>query len=406
LFVKDCNLDQDELDVFLLSAGKAASIQGHCGILIDKPFVEVATRQDELENEVYPYLSLFKPLAILDWRYERNVFNKPELVYLKLRDDENLYRIWYIDHWEVWEEADLESTTSVATYTRTSPISSEASFLKPDKGTTKGQAKLISSGPNPLGEIPWVWLYNAKSGLKGLGCSDITDIARIDASIMRNLSEIEEVITFGAFPMMRKPYKSEGQSGLMDDEVGMTAILGFDPEHPESKPDWLDAAVSEPVGAILDVIAKKVEEIYRSSNVGGMASMEVSTQAKSGTALKAEFQLLNAKLVAKGLMLEKTERELIRLWLKWQNKEEVMNEINIERADTYEVENLAQNLENILTSKSIVISSKTFRKKIEKKTARLVLSGENDDVFSVIDKEIDEYEPPDFGSEPPENAEF
>ena len=294
--------------------------------------------------------------------------------------------------------------TSSPTYTNptvpaTSPAAPEAKFLNL-RGDSKGQATLVAEGEHSLGEIPWVWIYNMKTGIRGLGFSDITDIARIDASVMRNLSEIEEVITFGAFPMMRKPYKTQGQSSIMGDEVGMSAILEFDPEMPESKPDWLEAAVAEPIDAILKVIGKKIEEIYRSANVGGMASMEVATQAKSGAALKAEFQLLNAKLVAKGLLLEKAEREIVRLWLKWQNQEGLMEKITIERADTYEVENLAQNLENILTAKSIVTSSPTFTKEIEKKTARLMITGEDDDFFRKIDKEIDEYEPPELTYNP------
>lgn len=403
LFVKDCNLEADEFDEFLLNAGKSASIQGQCGILVDKPNVTTDTKADDIDKEIYPYVSLYKSLAILDWKYERDEFNKPTLTYLKLRDDDDLYRIWYPDRWEVWEEPDLESGESTTTYTRTSPSSPEAKFMG-KKRTGKGQANLINSGENPLGEIPWIWLYNVKTGERGVGHPDISDIARIDASIMRNLSEIEEVITFGAFPMMRKPQVESGHSLLGSDEVGMAAILEFDPDNPSSKPDWLEAAVSEPIDAILKVIAKKIEEIYRTSNAGGMASMEISTQAKSGTALKAEFQLLNAKLVAKGILLEKAEMEIIRFWLAWHNQKEWFVDVTIERADTYEVENLAQNLENILTSKSIVTSSETFKKKIEKKTVRLMLPGEADEVFAEIDKEIDEYKQPelDFKPEPDE----
>jgi len=399
LFVKDCNLEADEFDEFLLAAGRAASIQGQCGILVDKPIIETETRADEVSNEIYPYVSLYKSLAILDWKYERDKFNKPKLVYLKLKDDDDLYRVWKLDSWEIWEEPDLEKGVSTATYTRTSPSSPEAQFTG-KKRTGKGQAVLVNSGENPLGEIPWIWLYNSKTGERGVGYPDISDIARIDASIMRNLSEIEEVITFGAFPMMVKPSTGQGQSGLQSDQVGITALLEFDPEHPESKPSWLKAEVAEPVDAILKVIAKKIEEIYRTSNAGGMASMEISSQAKSGTALKAEFQLLNAKLVAKGVLLEKAEMEIIRFWLAWQNQKEWFSDVKIERAETYEVENLAQNLENILTSKSIVTSSDIFKKKIEKKTVRLMLSGETDELFAKIDKEIDDFEPPEFDFEP------
>ena len=381
LFTKDCNLESDDFDEFLLRSGKSASIQGQCGILVDKPnTTAVQVKSDEIAKRAYPYVSLYKSLAILDWEYERDEFNRPRLTYLKVKDDDDLYRLWYLDRWEIWKEPETEESKSTK--------------VVGAKGET--QAEKIAEGTNPLGEIPWVWLYNSKTSIRGLGISDISDVARIDASIMRNLSEIEEVITYGAFPMMRKPKPEAGQSGLDNDEVGIAAILEFDPEHPDSKPDWLEAAVAEPIDAILKVIGKKIEEIYRTANAGGMAAMEVQTNPKSGTALKAEFQLLNAKLVSKGILLEKAELEIIRFWLMWQNQSEWYEDVVVERAETYEVENLAQNLENLLTSTAIVTFSDTFNKKVQKKAARLVLSGETDDEMSIIDKEIDDYEPPEF----------
>jgi len=304
------------------------------------------------------------------------------LIYLKIRDDDGYYRIWTLDSWQIWRETNL-STFDIKKVIDQKLLSSGISI--------GNQGELVNQGKNSLGEIPWIWVYNMKTDFRGLGQSDISDIARIDVSIMRNLSEIEEVITFGAFPMMRKPYKSQGMSSLDKDEVGMTAILEFDPENPNSKPDWLPASVVEPVSAILSLIEKKIAEIYRSSNVGGMASMEIQSDARSGTALKAEFQLLNAKLVSKGLVLEKVEREIVRLWLKWFNNEVYMDQITIERSDTYEVENLAQNLDNIITSKYVVTSSPTFNKTVEKKVVRLLLSGETNETLAQIDYEIDNY---------------
>ncbi|RLC68619.1 MAG: hypothetical protein DRH97_02565 [Chloroflexi bacterium] len=316
-FTDDCNLHKDTLDDFLLEAGKSSSIQGCCGILVDKPNVALANRRAEKEQNVYPYLSLYKPLAILDWEYDRDEYNRPRLVFIKVRDDEDdLYRIWYPDKWEIWEEPDVDEEGKTVI------------------GTTI--AKKIDEGKNPLGEIPWIWLYNTKSTVRGYGRSDIGDISRIDASIMRNLSQGEEIIDYAAFPMMRKPWKEKG-STAKEDETGVTAVLGFDPENPGAKPDWLDAAVSEPIGAIFDkVITKKIEEIYRSANIGGMAATEIQKQPKSGTALRSEFQLLNGKLVSKGKSLEKAEKEIIRFWLMWQKDMALYDKIVVEWADTYE----------------------------------------------------------------------
>jgi len=368
LFNEDCNLHKDSFDDFLLAAGKASSIQGHCGILVDKPRTPLGTKGAEKAKGVYAYVSLYKPLAILDWEYERDEYNRPLLSFLKVKDDEdNLYHLWYIDHWEVWEEPDVDKGGAAI--------------------TGAAPAKMLATGTHSLGEIPFVWLYNVKTTERGYGRSDIVDIARIDASIMRNLSQGEEIINYGAFPMMRKPWKPKG---VAPDEVGMTAVLGFDPEFPNSKADWLEARVLEPINAIFTVvITKKVEEIYRSANIGGMAGTEIQTQPKSGTALRSEFQLLNGKLVAKGKALEKAEKEIIRFWLMWQKQDTLYDKIVIERADTYEVDNLAQDLENIVTS-TLVVQNDEFKRRIQKKVIRLMFPGEPDDVIQEMEDAVDE----------------
>jgi len=369
LFDDDCNLHNDSLDDFLLEAGRASSIQGHCGALVDKPRVDLKNRANEKAKGVYPYLSLYKPLAILDWTYDRDEYNRPRLSYLKLKDDEDgLYRLWYLDHWEVWEEPTTDD--------------------KGEKATGTTAAKKLDEGAHSLGEIPFVWLYNGKTSERGVGRSDIVDIARIDASIIRNLSQGEEIINYAAFPMMRKPWKITG--GTVIDEVGPTAVLGFDPDRPESKPDWLTAAVLEPLTAIFNiVIGKKIEEIYRSANIGGMAGTEIQSAPKSGTALRSEFQLLNGKLVAKGKGLEKFEKEIIRLWLLWQKQSEWYSTIVIERAETYEIDNLSQDLENIMTS-TLIVQNAEFSRRTQKKVVRLMFAGEPDEVIQELEDAVDE----------------
>lgn len=386
-FQADCNLEGDKLDTFLTDSGKQASICGHVGVLVDKPSKNLENKQQEKEAGIYPYVALYYPDAILDWRFDKDENDRPYLSYLKLRDDpdgdtskraRHEYRLWYTDHFEVWETPDVDETQ------------------KPEDM----DAELKYFGENPLSKIPFVWLYNMRSRRKPIGVGDVHEVSRIDVSIIRNLSEGEEVIYYAAFPMMRKPGKAGGgptgdgaSPPDTDDETGVTAVLEFDPNHPESKPDWLDSSVSEPIDAILKWIERKVAEIYRAVNAGGMASMEVSTVAKSGTALQAEFQLLNAHLVKKAINLEKAEDAIDHYWLMWEGKEKYEEGIENTRERTYDVENLHADLENALTAKTIV-HSETFRQKIEKRVARQMLPSAEDEDLKVIDKEIESYEAP------------
>jgi len=363
-FERNADLMNDSLDEFLMEQGKYASIYGFVGILVDKADITFKTKEEELNAGVYPYVSSYHPPSILDWKFERDINGVPNLTYLKLLDDDDRVRIWTLDKWEVWK--------------------------LPEKGDQSGQPKLESSGTNTLGEIPFVWLMNKKGRFWPIGVSDIHEVARIDVSIMKNLSDGEEVIDYAAFPMMRKPKQAAlpGKDMPQKDEVGVTAILEFDPDRPESKPDWLEARVAEPIEAILKWIERKVAEVYRSTNIGGMAATEISTVAKSGVALKSEFQMLNATLVRKAILLEKAEKEIIRLWLKWEKKEDLFKDIKIERSRTYDVEDLAQDLDNALTATTLIRTPK-FSAYIKKSIARAMLPALSDEQMKEVMDEIE-----------------
>ena len=366
-FLDDCDLFGSEFDEFLLEAGRYAAIYGFVGIMVDKSVVKMENREEAEKHGVYPYCAIFHPPAILDWQFVRDIYNRPQLAYLKLKDDDGFYRLWWRDRWQIWKETEEKEldVDGVAT----------GEFL----------AELVAQDANPLGQIPFIWLWNVKARTFPLGYGDVHEIARIDVSMIRNASQAEEIINLAAFPMMRKPMVEQGQ--MAQDVAGVSGILEFDPTNPNAKPDWLPAEVEGPMRAINEWMDKKIGEIYRAANAGGMAAMEVSTQAKSGAALQAEFQLLNAKLVKKARNLERAELSIIFFWLLWQLMVELYSKVAIERARTYDVENLAQDLENTLTSIAIV-KSKRFNEEMQKRTVRHMLPTMDEDVIGEIDDEI------------------
>lgn len=400
MFSEDCNLYGDGFDDFLTEQGRYSSIEGHVGIMVDKPNAQYANIGEEIEEKVYPYLAAYLPTAILDWEYERDKNNRPYLSYLKLMDDDGKYRLWWPGKWEIWEIPVDEV------------LSDKTTKLVSVQISQKTKAKKIDEGEYHLDKIPFIWLINIKSKKRPIGMSDVHEVARLDVSILRNISQGEEVISYSAFPMMRKPMKEAPPDGGIsipdDDEVSPQAILEFDPDKPESKPDWLKAESKESIDAILEWIKTKAEEIYRTVNAGGMASTEISTTAKSGVALKSEFQLLNSALVRKAKNLEKAERDIIKFYLAWQNQQEYFDDISIERERTYDVEDLANDLENVLTA-SIIVKSKKFNDRMQKNVVRKMLPAAEEEELNEIDQEIDDYiEMPEFGAfdENPENEFF
>lgn len=367
-FIEDCNLYGDSWEEFLPDQSRYASIYGTVGLLVDRPRFDGQTLADSRKRGVYPYLAAYHPTAILDWEYAKDeVTQRPYLSYLKLRDDDETYRLWWPNRWEIWKEPDSETAQA-------------SGFIE------EQPAERIAEGDNPLGEIPFVFLYNLRSRIKGIGVSDIHEVARIDLSIIRDMSQISEITNYAAFPMMRKPMQRLGDE--QQDDVGPSAILEFNPELGiQGKPDWLKAEVTGPVQAILSVVAKKVEEIYRATNAGGLTATETSKAAKSGAALSAEFQFLNANIVRKAVNLEKAENNILRLWLRWMQMDHLTPLTRIERPRNYDVQDLAQDLDNMLTAKTLV-PSLTFKQEISKIAARTLLPGAGDDLIQEIDQEI------------------
>jgi len=407
MFFKDANLYGDSYDATISSLSLNASIQGHMGILIDKSPVKFKTIKEQKDAKVYPYIAAYHPPAILDWKFEKDEFYRPYLSYLKLLDEDGRYRIWTKDTWAVYEITDSEgrpeapnvsivslsagSSNSQITGAKAAPGSKPIPVTIP---SSRGEVvEPISQGDNKLGFIPFIWYYNLKTDKQGIGESDLSEIARIDISLVKNASQIEEIINFAAFPMLMKPKRDadpKKQALEQDDEVSVQSVVEYDPEYPESKPEWLTPEVEKAISSILKTMEHKVGEIYRSANIGGLAGTEVSTQAKSGVALKAEFQILNSILVAKSMNLEKAENKILEYWLKWEEVwDKYKEEVNFGRSKSFNVEDVAADLENALTAKTIVMS-KTFNGLLQKQTAKQVLPSMSEDDQNLINQEIDD----------------
>jgi hypothetical protein len=370
MFKKDADLYGTNFDVFLNEAQKMAAIYGAVGVLIDKPNSENTVQKDDIKQGIYPYCALFTLPNILDWKHERDpITNRPTLTYLKVLDFDNRYLIWWKDKWEIWTLPEgATSQLNVVQSTNTNVI------RQPNKNQALETEEPImaDSGKNPLGEIPFVWFQNIKSVTNPyIGVSDIKEISRITASIVRNISYGEEVIKFAGFPQARRPMSREGED--IDNEAGVTAILEFDPELGESgKPDWLESKVQEPVEAVLAWMDKKITEIFQLAYLSGIHAHETSGQTRSGVALRYEYQQLSLVLSKKSENLTETELGIIKFWLKWQVASPWFDDILISRSKDFSIDDLSQNLENAIMANKIV-PELTFKKELMKVVAKRVL---------------------------------
>lgn len=343
MFLEDADLKNTNFNTFVNEIQKLSSVSGSIGILVNKPSFEGNTIKDEIDNHVYPYVSPYSLANIYDWKFIRNKeTHRMELSYLKLYEEDGSYLLWWQDKWERWEIPKKTNT----------PVKTESAI-------------------NSLGEIPFVWMPNIKKMVNTyLGVSDIVDVSRIVASIIRNLSCGEEILKLAGFPMMRVPMERSVSLDTKDDdehETGPGVVHEFDPSQGESgKPDWMPTEIHEPIKALLDWIDKKADECYRVSHLSGIHGQRTSNEAQSGLALRYSFQQLFSVLKKKSDNMTESELQIIRLWLKWANKSELFEEVEIIRSKEFSIDDLAVELDNVFTSMRNMVS-KTYRVKLQQK---------------------------------------
>ena len=334
-YLDDADYDGRSHNAVMREATVWASVYGHCWLILDKPSITSTTRADELAADIRPYLTLVTPENVFDWEYERSPTGKHHLIYLKVREsvkgDEKIFRIWTPEFISLWKvKGDLE------------PV-------------------LLEEAVNPLNLIPAVTVYSQRSSVRGVGVSDIADVADIQRAVYNELSEIEQLIRISNHPSLAK---TEGT----DASAGAGAIIRMaDDLDPGLKPYLL-----QPSGGNLDAIRASIEDkinsVDRVTHLGAVRATEKA--AKSGIALQTEFQMLNSRLSEKADLLELAEEQLWTLWAVWQGREW---DGVIDYADSFDLKDYASDLEFLQMARATGVQSVTFKQSIDKQIAALVV---------------------------------
>ena len=352
MFLDDADLEGRSFDSLLREVQTYASVYGHCWVMVDKPNSNARTRAEELQQEIRPYINIYTPENVLDWEWERAASGKYYLKYLKIREhrskQKDIYRIWYLDRIDTVE------------------------MMR--EGAS--EPRIIDTIDNPINQIPAVILYNQRSPDRGVGISDLTDVADLQRAIYNELSEIEQLIRLSNHPSLVKTRD-------VDASAGAGAII----ELPDNVDPALKPYILQPSGQNLDSVLKtiqtKIDAINRLTHVGAVRS--TSERTVSGVALRTEFQLLNARLSEKAKLMELAEEQIWRLYSKWQDK---VFDGAIYYPESFDLRDWATDLEVLQQAKASNIKSDTFVKELDKQIARTVV--DDDEQLSKIDEEIDQ----------------
>jgi len=284
-FLEDADLDGRSFDNFMKEASVWNSVFGAVWIMVVKPNMNTVTLGEEIELGVRPYLSLLTPMAVMDWTWLREPNGRYKLSYLKYAEEAN----------DTFSTIKEWTETTITTYT----VDHKNKAVTAEEITVNG-----------LGKIPAVIAYNHRSPVRGLGVSDIADIADAQKFIYNLTSEVEQSVRVNGHPALCKTVGTEASAGA-------GAIIQMEDNlDPGLKPYML--SVSTDISSIYGAIKHSAEAIDKMANTGSIRSTEA--QRMSGVAQEQEFQLLNAKLSEKADNLELAEEHIWELYCLYQGK--------------------------------------------------------------------------------------
>ena len=354
-FINDADLDGRSFDNVIREMQVNASIYGTCWAILDKPAVQTQTRAEEIQLDIRPYMSLYTPENVLNWNFERSLNGRYVLTSLTLLEDlfndVATVRVWDMEEISTYQIADFS------------------------KGYATQKPMLKDVIPNQLGKVPAVILYNQKSQRRGIGISDLNDVAELQKAIYNDYSEIEQLIRLSNHPSLVKTPNVEASAGA-------GSIIEMPEDLDSNLKPYLIQPSSQSLDGIMNNINMKVEAINRLTHMGAVRATQDRVQ--SGIALQTEFQLLNARLSEKADYLQNAEEQIWKLFAEWQN---TTFDGEVIYPDSFNLRDYATDLQFLQAAKASGVPSDSFVKEVDKQIARAVV--DDDEKISTIDDEID-----------------
>ena len=337
--LKDADMDGRSFNQFMKDVSVYSSIFGHSWVIVTKPDVGAITRADEISAGVRPYVNLVTPLMVLDWQWTRSATGAYVLSYFKYIEEIN----GDVKTIKCWTPETVETVTVN------------------DRKVTMSRTEEV----NGLGEIPAVCAYNKRGIIRGIGVSDIGDIADQQRYIYNLSSEIEQTIRLDSHP-----------SVVATPNTILTAGAGSIIQVPEDLDPGLKPYILQSSGAnianILQTMRDSVDAIDKMANTGAIRATETKTM--SGVAMQTEFMMLAARLAEKADALELSEEHIWRWIYKYMGVE---YDADIDYPHAYNIRDNSTDLDFLIKARSSGVNNPAFQEEINKQIVELVVQDSN-----------------------------
>jgi len=332
--LQDADMDGRSFNSFMKDVATYNSVFGQTWIIVAKPNTGAVTIADEIANGSRPYLNLITPMMMLDWRWQRQPSGAYELEYIKY----------------------VEEVTG-----KTKTIKEWSKDIIRTVVVNDDTIQYVEEVENGLGKIPAVCSYNKRGIVRGIGVSDIADIADTQRYIYNLISEIEQTIRLDSHPSL-----AVTENTIISAGAGSVIQMPDDLD-PGLKPYILQSSGAN-ITQILATIDMCVESIDKMANTGAVRAVESKTM--SGVAMQTEFVQLASKLAEKADSLELTEEHIWRLISEYMG---YPYEANIDYPHQYNIRDNNADLEFLMKARAAGVTNSEFQEEINKRIVELVV---------------------------------
>ena len=356
----------------MVRALRLSLASGHQGLLVDKT-PEAPTGPSRADERARPFVTLYSPTSILDWRIVRN-----ELVGLKLAED--------APSADILEDASGEGPGQYLIWTPT-----EWARFTPDGELV---AMAGAEGVHNLQRIPFVLMRPEPSALHPFLGQSLLGDANVYRALYNRCSEEDEVLRGQSFSLFviqaNSPDDVERIKQQFSGEVGVSRAVVTSGTASYETPDQ---AVPE---AIRKNISWLIQEVYRAAHV---RFNRESLDAESAEAIRLQHSELNEMLVGTAAECQRVELELAKNYFAWTTPtpEAAMAafdaaEVSVSYPSEFFVGEMLADLEAL--SQAIAIDfGETFTKTQKKRMARRYDPSLDLKTLEDVDKEIDGQKP-------------
>ena len=359
-FIDDVDGNNTSLTRFMKKAAIRAKLHGVEFIVVDMeqlPNKELITKQDVMDNRLYPYLYLVSPRQISDWAVDK--FGK--LIYIE-------YKLTNV---VVDDKGNKATNTETYRWTTSYCI----------KSTEDGTETI----PNSIGVIPVVPVYGA---INDADClipqSDIYAIARTNLAIFQAASEYRERQRNQCFSIMTFPIngdKDDYESGADAIKYGTSDCLIYDGTS-GSYPQFITPP-ADPSNTLLAEIEFMIKEIYR------MASMQMTTGVNqynvSGLAKKWDNQQLFQTISDLSQNLQQAEYIIANIFSLYTSEDN--SNLSVVYNNEFGILDATEILNQATQSLSLNISPE-FNVKIKEQVIRATLTDVDQNIVNEVIKDL------------------